>query len=137
MMTIIEKLESVRQTGPGRWLARCPAHNDKNPSLLVTLKPHGVWTLHCFTGCETADVLAAIGLTFTDLYPPTDRHHGPRQRQPFNALDVLRAVSHEATVAAIACADVVEGRELSGGDLKRVLTAYERIRQAVKMAEVR
>lgn len=32
---LIDRLQKVRRTGQGRWIACCPAHNDKSPSLAV------------------------------------------------------------------------------------------------------
>ena len=132
-----DRLDKVRETGPGRWLAQCPAHDDKSPSLAIRLTDDGRWLLHCFTGCDVNEIVAAIGLELSDLFPSTDRHHRPRERRPFPALAVLRAVSHEAQVAALACGDVVAGRSLSESDLQRVLLAHDRLQNAVKIAEGR
>lgn len=58
------------------WLFSCPSvtHGgkgvDKNPSLRVTIGDSGKIILHCRTGCDTKDVLAAVGLSFVDLYCP-------------------------------------------------------------------
>ncbi|MBN9504775.1 MAG: toprim domain-containing protein [Altererythrobacter sp.] len=48
----------------GHWsgskgMARCPAHDDRTPSLGVTLGRNAV-LFHCFAGCSQADVLAAL-----------------------------------------------------------------------------
>lgn len=32
--------------------AQCPAHDDRNPSLLITLRPDGSARFHCFAGCD-------------------------------------------------------------------------------------
>lgn len=56
----------VRQSG-GQWQARCPAHEDRNPSLSV--RPiEGTVLMHCHAGCELVDVLAALNMTPRDLY---------------------------------------------------------------------
>src|SRR5690606_15847056 len=52
------------ETRGGYWLgskgmARCPAHDDRTPSLGVTLGQHAV-LFHCFAGCSQTDVLAAL-----------------------------------------------------------------------------
>ncbi len=47
--------------------ARCPAHDDRNPSLSVTRVNDRV-LINCHNGCATADILAAIGLTIRDLF---------------------------------------------------------------------
>ncbi|MFG1839107.1 DUF3987 domain-containing protein [Micromonospora sp. NPDC049175] len=56
----------VRQSG-GQWQARCPAHEDRNPSLSVRAIEGSV-LLHCHAGCDTLDVLAALDMTPRDLY---------------------------------------------------------------------
>ena len=45
----------------GRWhgqygSARCPAHDDINPSLAIKDAPDGGITVHCFAGCDWRDV---------------------------------------------------------------------------------
>ena len=132
-----DRLDKVRETGPGRWLARCPAHDDKRPSLTIRLTDDGRWLLHCFAGCDVHEIVAAIGLELSDLFPPTDRHYQPGERRPFPALDVLRAVSHEVLIAALACGDVVAGKPLSEADFQRVLLARDRIQNAADIAEGR
>lgn len=54
-------LNSARQTGPGQWTARCPAHDDEHPSLSVT-EADGKPLLHCFAGCSQDEVWNALGL---------------------------------------------------------------------------
>jgi hypothetical protein len=51
----------------GGWTARCPAHSDENPSLSISEKD-GRILLHCYAGCETREILAALGLTERDLF---------------------------------------------------------------------
>ena len=48
----------------GRWsdtkgMARCPAHDDRTPSLGVILGRHAI-LLHCFAGCDQASVIQAL-----------------------------------------------------------------------------
>jgi len=65
---ILNRLDKSSRNGNG-YLARCPAHNDKNPSLKLTELSDGRILVHCFAGCATHDVLSAIGLTINDLFP--------------------------------------------------------------------
>ena len=51
----------VRQVGAGRWMAQCPAHDDRGPSLQFTEKPDGKVLVCCHAGCPTEAVLSAIG----------------------------------------------------------------------------
>ncbi|MGI8445960.1 MAG: DUF3631 domain-containing protein [Streptosporangiaceae bacterium] len=58
---------TVRTTGTSKATATCPAHEDRNPSLSVT-GIEGQALVYCHAGCQTVDVLAALGLTMTDLF---------------------------------------------------------------------
>lgn len=66
---ILSKFEGVEQKAPNSWMARCPAHGDKNPSLSITLKDDGKVLMHCFTGCTVEEICAAAGLKLSDLMP--------------------------------------------------------------------
>jgi hypothetical protein len=50
----------------GSW--RCPAHDDRNPSLSVKAANDGTVLLHCHAGCHSADILAALALDVRDLF---------------------------------------------------------------------
>lgn len=58
--------------------ARCPAHDDRNPSLSVGVKPGGVVVIKCHSGCSVEDITAALDLPMTALWP--DDQHNPRPR---------------------------------------------------------
>ena len=66
---VLERLEDVRQVGEGRWMARCPAHPDRRPSLSIAEGADGRALVHCFSGCRSQEIVAAIGLTLRDLFP--------------------------------------------------------------------
>lgn len=63
---LLEHFTRVRKNGAG-WLASCPAHEDNMPSLSIRMGDVG-WLLHDFAGCATADILAAAGLKWDDLF---------------------------------------------------------------------
>jgi hypothetical protein len=48
----------ARRTGRG-WIARCPAHQDRTPSLSLA-ECNGRLLVHCHAGCAQADVIAAL-----------------------------------------------------------------------------
>ena len=70
-----------RLDGVKRGLARCPAHDDHNPSLSVSEGKDGRVLLHCFAGCETSAILERLGLTEADLFP-ANRSAGPTASRP-------------------------------------------------------
>lgn len=47
--------------------ARCPAHDDHNPSLSVTTGERRDIALHCHAGCDPSEVMAALELKWSDL----------------------------------------------------------------------
>ena len=57
------------QPRAGRVTVRCPVHGDKRPSLGLRERDDGSLLVHCYAGCSTADVLAALGLDWPDLWP--------------------------------------------------------------------
>lgn len=93
---LLSRLEKSRKTGSGTWIACCPAHKDKNPSMTVRELDDGRVLVHCFAGCSTEDVLGAVGLEFDSLFPPKPQTHLPRLRKPFPAADVLEALMSDA-----------------------------------------
>jgi len=64
---ILRSLHKVREQANGSWIARCPAHQDENPSLHITLTDDRV-LLHCFAGCTTEHICAALGIELRDLF---------------------------------------------------------------------
>jgi hypothetical protein len=70
---VLPHLEMKRQTGPSSWVACCPAHNDRSPSLSITESDDYSLLIHCFAGCETEAILRCWGMGFSDLYKP-DEH---------------------------------------------------------------
>ena len=128
---LLDRPEGVRSTGQGRWLARCPAHDDRNPSLSVRELDDGTVLIHDFAGCTAADIVAAVGLDLSALFPArTDANAvkgiGHRGRH-IPAVDALRAVSIEADLVAICAGRLAAGYALSDTERARLLRAASRI----------
>jgi hypothetical protein len=133
--TLLSRIEGVRQTGAGRWLARCPAHDEKHPSLSIRELDDGRVLVHCFAECATEQVLAAVGLQFDDLFPPRAPAIGsPPIRHPFPAADVLQAVAFEAKVVYLTAEILRRGDALSDADRQRLRTAVLRLQRAVEVS---
>jgi len=69
---VLARLDRHKAKGHGQWIARCPAHDDRNPSLSIKEGENGAVLLKCFAGCDIAAVVAAMGLELSDLFPPRD-----------------------------------------------------------------
>jgi hypothetical protein len=74
-------LESVSRTGDNGWQARCPAHDDHDPSLSITEGEDGRVLLCCWAGCEIGAIVAAIGLEPRDLFDDGQGGGGGRSSQ--------------------------------------------------------
>jgi putative DNA primase/helicase len=67
---LLSRLDRPRKSGKG-YTCRCPAHEDRSPSLSVSEGTDGRVLIHCFGGCRADDVIAAVGLGWKDLFPGT------------------------------------------------------------------
>jgi AAA domain len=67
--TLLGKLDHVRKVGDG-FVARCPAHEDRMPSLSIHTGTDGRALLRCHAGCEWSAVVSAVGLQPSDLFEP-------------------------------------------------------------------
>lgn len=132
---LLNALTKVKRTGRDSWVACCPAHDDKSPSLTITQKADETILLHCFADCSVAEVLGAIGLTFDDLYPekPYADHARKPDRMPFNPRDVLAAVSRESMIVALVADKVSRGAEINQETRDRAMVAMSRLQTAAEI----
>jgi hypothetical protein len=126
---VLDRLQGVKVSKPGSWMALCPAHEDRSPSLSIRELIDGRVLLHCFSGCETADVLKAIDLTISDLFLKPLENYLPPVTGGFTALELLRLIQHEVTVAALIVSDAA-ARPLTDEEQNRLWDAAGRIGQA-------
>jgi hypothetical protein len=82
-------LVNARKTGTSRWVAQCPAHPDRSPSLSIREGDDGRVLTHCFGGCSPARIADALGLKIRDLFvgPPPN----PAQLRAATAAHEARA----------------------------------------------
>ena len=127
---LIKRLDSVQEKERGKWVAKCPAHDDKSPSLAIKEAGDGTILIRCFAGCSADDITSAVGLELSDLFPKQENFNhsqpGKPQRKPFNAADVLRAVIHEITVIAV-IAGKLRNEGLTIEDSARLTLALQRV----------
>lgn len=135
---LLSRLERVRQTGPGRWLACCPAHDDRKPSLHITLKDDGRTLIHCISHqCGAPDIMAAVGLSLADLFPDRGEHHRPGERPRVPAQDVLAAIVPEVWIVYLCGSDVLNGFDLDETSHRRLALAVSRIKRAARLGGAR
>lgn len=69
---IAQKCDSFRASGEGKYMARCPAHEDNSASLSIGTGEGGRVLLKCFAGCDTQAIVGALGIQMSDLMPPAE-----------------------------------------------------------------
>lgn len=133
---LLDRLVNVKQTGPGRWLAKCPAHDDRKPSLSIRETSDGTILLKCWAGCGAADVVGALGLTLADLFFHDEKYEHKAESRPFPAGDILKGLATESVIVLMAAESVAEGKPLVPEDQDRLLLAISRIRQGVAYGRI-
>lgn len=131
---LLSRLDKVRRTGKNSWVACCPAHDDKSPSLSIRDADDGRVLCHCFAGCGIDSILGAVGLTIDDLFPERLAYNHSPMRRSFPAGDVLETIAREASIVAVAACNIRQGIVLSDEDHARLLLASERIHEARRLA---
>jgi hypothetical protein len=123
------RLQKVRQRQPGQWSARCPAHNDKGPSLSIRETTEGGVLLHCFAGCATTDVVSAMGLELSDLFPPRFKSKTAPRRiaNLLTAGQAIDLLATETTFVSVALTNQQDGKALTPQDIERLRLATGRI----------
>lgn len=129
---LLDLLEKVKKTGCDRWIARCPAHTDKSPSLTIRYIDDKI-LLHCFGGCAVDEVVSAIGLTLADLMPERVPFEGSKPiKSKIPASDLLAFIQFEASIVMLAAIDMLTGKNLSDADFSRLKQAHERLEGAAR-----
>ena len=121
---VLARLEGVRKSGAG-WIARCPSHKDRSPSLSIREGERGI-LLRCFAGCSFSAIVEALGLRPSDLF------HEPLstpQRRQRATKALLKGVCSEALIVVCAASPI----GLNDEDRARLKTALARLRAALSL----
>jgi hypothetical protein len=133
---LLDRLTGVKQIKPDRWLARCPAHDDRAPSLVITETSDGTLLIRCWAGCSAADIVAAVGLDLKDLFPARfDGHAYRKAKAPrYSAREITQTVMTEAMVLTLGYRAVQRGESLPLWDLARLELAVQTIQNCLEVA---
>lgn len=131
---LLSRLVKVRKTGQGRWLACCPAHDDKSPSLSIRELPDTRVLIHCFGGCDPLAVLNAVDLDWSAVMPP-DLEHARGNAPQIPVKDVMAALSGEMVVAAHLMQKAATA-PLDASERDRLILAADRVLEGRRLANV-
>ncbi len=129
---LLARLDGVRLSGSGRWMAKCPAHDDSTASLSVREGDDGRVLMYCFAGCGACDIADAVGLSMHELFDTLpDTGFGTtasdtlrRVAAPIPAKDALKML-HEAALTVY----LIAGRLANGEPFDK---HYADLRDAAK-----
>lgn len=127
---ILNRLTNVKRRGNNTWIACCPAHNDKNPSLAIALTHDNRILMKCFAGCESIEIVHSIGLELKDLFPKYGLNpYGVMKRLQYEYRE-NKEIEHAKIVMAIYESDKANKKKLNRQDRETVLNAYRLLRES-------
>lgn len=117
----------VKKSGAG-FMACCPAHDDRSPSLSVKEGDDGRVLLHCFAGCTFYEVIESLGLSPSDLFIHREGVSSSGHNSIKLPVGKLRpAIELERQILFFIHCDRLKGRAISSIDCERELIALQRI----------
>lgn len=131
---LLSRLTKVKRSGNDQWMACCPAHDDRSPSLSIKDAGNGKILVNCLAGCSALDVLGAVGMDWNDVMPEKAiSHYEAPVRQRVYPSDALRAIQFEARIVIATAFALHKGEKLPQSDLDRLKVSMERINAALEM----
>jgi hypothetical protein len=81
----LDRLDGVRPSGNGGYIARCPAHNDQRQSLSVRGTADGTILARCHAGCEFEEICRALDVPMSALFAEDGSGRRPREARRITA----------------------------------------------------
>ena len=128
--TFLNHLDKVRKNGSDKWMACCPGHDDKSPSLAIKEGNDGKIILHCFAGCPTESIVSALNLEMSDLFAQKLSIVKNPSQIPRRKLET--ALIHELMVLNIAINSRHERHPIHADDKDREQLSVKRIPALIK-----
>lgn len=132
---ILGRFQKVRRynTKSNSWMALCPGHPDKTPSLSIRFdgdKP----LFHCFAGCTFEEIIGAADLAKEDLMGDRpDSYHSKHPRlDPYKLLD---AMALDALRVGLIASRIANGHVLADDEKQALLAisgAFQRAVESIK-----
>lgn len=120
---VLSRLTKPKKVGAG-WVARCPAHDDKQPSLSVSEGDEGRALVHCHAGCSAEAIAKALGLTLRDLMPEREPPRASPSPKPPATRRSAGSGDGDATRVFVTAADAIAALERRHGP-RSAMWVYE------------
>ena len=133
---VLSRLDNPRPNGRDRWRSICPSCGGSNASALsVGIGHDDAVLLKCFKGCDVSQVIGAVGLEVTDLFPHAVGPGGGcpqlRRRAMLSARQAIDLIEFECLLVWTAAFNLANGHALTREDLERLAVAGRRIQAAI------
>jgi len=135
---LLSRLEKVKRRSNNQWMACCPVHQERTPSLSIK-DDNGKIIMKCFgCGASGIDVINAVGMEPSDLFPPSDNvdYKSRPKRSKFPADQVLEALITEATVIYMIASDMSKTDNIDQETKDRLLQAVGRVNAAANYTRI-
>lgn len=130
---LLSRLTKVRVGSKQHWMACCPAHADRSPSLSIRQADDGKILIKCFAGCPTDHVLSAVRLSYSDLFPSLESRYAYAERvvahQKFSAAKIKAEVERCQLRLDMAKDLRQQGIKLNSADLETERQAFIKLRR--------
>jgi hypothetical protein len=121
---LLSRLDAVRRITDSRYIAKCPAHDDGDPSLSIRQLPDSRILIKCFAGCGALDILQSpsVSLDWGVLMPDDGLYEPVAERLEREArrdlmVDYLLTVQREGGKLSEEDKALILKRKFSGGGL--------------------
>jgi len=135
---LLNRLSKVKQTGTGKWVACCPAHEDRSPSLSIKQANDKI-LIYCFAGCDVDDVVGSVGMSLSDLMPELVGHnHQPRTNTEIpthTKAELFDVMVGETAIFMVAARQIAMDIPFSEVDTKRIRLAESRLDKVIALAD--
>lgn len=132
---VLSRFEGVKSTGKNRWICKCSAHQDKSPSLAISLEDDGRILINCFAGCDTYSILQAAGLDWQDVFPSDYKGEKKSKKAVIYPSEGLRLLQHETRVLLYIGYEMRRGL-MNQTQLTRLEQSIERISNVMRGAGI-
>jgi len=94
---------------------RCPAHEDRLPSLAITEAGDKV-LIHCFAGCSPLEILESVGLEIGDLFEGSLKN-GNGHHQTINWHNRVKRARYALSLIAVYAGQIEENWDALANEL--------------------
>ncbi|MFW6015099.1 MAG: phage/plasmid primase, P4 family [bacterium] len=131
----------VKEINSNQWQAKCTAHKDNVQSLSISYDEFNEKiNIFCHAGCDGRDILASVGLDWSDLYLKKNSYNSSSKLKPVKAYNytdendnlLYQVVRYEPKTFRQRRPDGDGGFKWGLGNTRRVLYGLKKVIQAIK-----